>query len=252
MKEYAAKHIGEFTHAIVAISRDFDDAKPWWRGHSNIGWQLVPSLYRKGMSAKESNLNTRFRMMAKARHASCPTGDAPYPWLFLMQHYHLPTRLLDWSESPLVALYFALEADVDEPSDAAVWALHPSRLNLQQLGEEKICSYGSREVLHLGKEAFVPNRKQPDTKILSLIAEQSDPRHMAQQCAFTVHGSDSSIKDLPKADNYLARIRIPKEAKKGFRQTLSLFGISRATLFPDLENLATELSATNFSEPGKQ
>ena len=248
MSEYVATDIAELTQAVVAITRGYGDSKPWWRGHSNIDWSLLPSLYRRELSAKEHNINARFRMMAKARYANCPRSNAPFPWLFLMQHYRLPTRLLDWSQSPLIALYFALETDVDEASDAAVWALLPTGLNLQQMGEGKICLYGSRSLGRLAAEAFVRNTKKPDIRILSVLTEQSDPRHMVQQSTFTIHGSNTPIEVLPDADAYLARIRIPEKTKPTFRQLLSLLGISRATLFPDLDNLAIELSALDFNE----
>ncbi|MCB5383968.1 FRG domain-containing protein [Blautia glucerasea] len=60
-------------------------------------------------------------------------SEAPQPydrasWLTMMQHYGLPTRLLDWSESPLVALYFALSEKKDD-IDAAVWIMNPMKLN---------------------------------------------------------------------------------------------------------------------------
>jgi len=52
-----------------------------------------------------------------------------WDWIFLMQHYRAPTRLLDWSESPLVALYFALVDKLQEDSDGALWCMDPIALN---------------------------------------------------------------------------------------------------------------------------
>jgi hypothetical protein len=88
MIEHVARDIAELTCAIVAITRAFDGSRPWWRGHADVEWRLVPSLYRRGFASKEGNLNTRFRLMAKARHRDCPGNDRAFPWLFLMQHYH--------------------------------------------------------------------------------------------------------------------------------------------------------------------
>ena len=79
-----------------------------------------------------------------------------------------------------------------------------------------------------------------------MLTEQSDLRHMVQQSVFTIHGCGTSISDLPEAAKYLARIRIPGNAKIAFRQVLALFGISRHLLFPDLENLAAELASLDF------
>ena len=248
MIELVAKDITEFTQAIVAVTRAYRDSRSWWRGQVNAAWGLVPSLYRHGFAVnKESNINARFQMMAKARHASCPTGDDPSGWLFLMQHYGLPTRLLDWSESPLVGLYFAVEAGAADDADAALWALCPTLLNLYQLKRQAICMPGSQDLIHLCREAFVSSDKSPDCRIISVLTEQSDIRHMIQQSVFTIHGCGTPMGDLPEANRFLARIRIPAKAKSGFRQVLALFGISRAVLFPDLENLATELASLEFA-----
>jgi hypothetical protein len=163
-----------------------------------------------------------------------------------MQHYRLPTRLLDWSESPLIALYFATEADGNDNTDAAIWALLPTTLNFQQIKREGICTPGSRDLHQLSLEAFVPNKTNPDYGILSVLTEQSDLRHMIQQSVFTIHGCGTSITELAEADKFLAKIRIPAKAKTVFRQVLALFGLSRAVLFPDLENLAAELASLDF------
>jgi hypothetical protein len=228
--EHVAVDIAGLTCAIVAISRAFGDSRPWWRGHADAEWLLVPSLYRRGSANKEGNLNARFRLMAKVRHPDCPGNDNALPWLFLMQHYRLPTRLLDWSESPLVALYFALEEATCEHVDAALWALMPTKLNLQQLGREAILMPGSTDLGRLSVEAFVRNAVNPDVRILAVLTEQSDLRHMVQQSAFTIHGCDSPIDGVPGSGSFLARIRIPAAMKPGFRQVLALYGISRATV----------------------
>lgn len=248
MNEYIVRNIAELTDALVSITRKFGGVNPWWRGHKNIAWSLVPNLYRRGLGDKERNINGRFRMMAKARYDNCPLNDDAFPWLFLMQHYGLPTRLLDWSESPLVALHFALEARNSEASDAVLWALSPSGLNFHQTGKRTICLYGSQEVRALSFEAFIPNNENPDSRILSVVTEQADIRQMVQQSVFTIHGCATPLEDLPQADTYLSRMRIPKENKPAFHQILKLFGFSRATLFPDLENLAQELSALEFEK----
>ena len=61
------------------------------------------------------------------RHEPTPLGHDLPGWLFLAQHHGLPTRLLDWTESPLVAAFFAVLADFEH--DGALWALQPFRLH---------------------------------------------------------------------------------------------------------------------------
>jgi hypothetical protein len=77
----------------------------------------------------ERALIGHFQVRAPTRaHTRMPEPDDYFGWLFLAQHYGLPTRLLDWTENPLVALYFAVE-NPEEKTDGCIWALWPARLN---------------------------------------------------------------------------------------------------------------------------
>jgi hypothetical protein len=246
MKEYVATDMAELIRAIIEITRGQENSQLWWRGHADVKWPLVPSLYRRGFESKESNINARFMMKAKPRYPNCPSNSDAFSWLFLMQHYRLPTRLLDWSESPLVAMYFAIAADAGHGTDGALWALTPTGLNLHQLKREAICMPGSSELRKLARDAFLGNKEGPDRRILSVLTEQTDLRHMVQQSVFTIHGCATPINELPESSAYLAKIRIPVTVKPAFQQVLTLFGISRSGLFPDLENLAAELGSLDF------
>ena len=80
----------------------------------------------------EATLLEKFRASAPTYLERLPATD--WEWLFLMQHYGLRTRLLDWTESSLIALYFAIR-DNSGDVDAAVWAMNPWWLNRQTFGE---------------------------------------------------------------------------------------------------------------------
>jgi hypothetical protein len=198
------------------------------------------------LEKKEVNLNARFRLMAKARRRDCPNSSDALGWLFLMQHYRLPTRLLDWSQSPLVALYFASQEPDEE--DAIVWGLAPTRLNAVEAGTASICMPGSEKIGRLGVEAFHSKGEPIDERIVAVLTEETDLRHMVQQSAFTLHGRSSALDELAKSGSLLCRIRMPSAAKKGLREVLALYGVNRASLFPDLENLAHELKSLEFEQ----
>ncbi len=249
LTEHEAVDIATFTAALVSATRFFSDTRPWWRGQRHANWPLRASLYRKRFERKEIDLNARFRLMARARRSDCPSNSDPLAWLFLMQHYRLPTRLLDWTQSPLVALYFAL--DEPDDNDAAVWALSPTRLNLVEAETESICLPGSDTLGRLGIQAFRRDAKPRDSRILSVLTEEADVRHMVQQSAFTLHGRSESLDERSDCSQFLTRIRIPSAAKNGLRQVLALYGVSRASLFPDLENLAAELAGLDFSDAAR-
>src|SRR5262245_3594236 len=114
--------------------------QPWFRGHGNASWSLQPCLYRPrsdigGIGAdyyNEAILLEKFRLRAPTFLERVPATD--WEWLFLMQHYGLPTRLLDWTESSLIALYFAVRDHAGD-ADAAVWAMNPWGLNRKTFGK---------------------------------------------------------------------------------------------------------------------
>ena len=84
--------------------RQFGGAYPWWRGHAVFSWKLQASVHRPMPGAKggvnfqyEVDINANFRQRARPRYPKCPDDSNYAAWLFLMQHYGLPTRLMDRS-----------------------------------------------------------------------------------------------------------------------------------------------------------
>src|SRR5690349_18540309 len=114
--------------------REGNNWRWWFRGHGDAAWALLPGVHRGYSERQERYFTNEFRPRAGMRHVSTPDRDDYAGWLALMQHYGLPTRLLDWSRSPLVAAYFATEAcqshQQGKPlADACVWAVAPGKLN---------------------------------------------------------------------------------------------------------------------------
>ena len=128
--ELEINSIGTYVEAITRIDAE-QQYRMWFRGQSDYSWGLVPSVQRKGGMSKhyEQYISTNFMIHTMRLNPNAPQRYDRASWLTLMQHYGLPTRLLDWSESPLVALYFALSSDRDAKTDAAVWVLNPMKLN---------------------------------------------------------------------------------------------------------------------------
>lgn len=88
----------------------------FFRGQANSHWNLSPSLYRKGLFNCESTLLTQIKHV-------CP-NEIPtnrFDALVKMQHYGMPTRLLDTTTNPLVALYFACESQSEKGNNGAVY-----------------------------------------------------------------------------------------------------------------------------------
>ena len=98
----------------------------WFRGEPDKPTRLIPKLYRDTYDENELLQNFRRRAPILAA-SSCPSVEATDQWLFLAQHFGLPTRLLDWTDGALIGLYFAVyKGDYDQP---VVWMLNPLGLN---------------------------------------------------------------------------------------------------------------------------
>ena len=189
----------------------------WWRGHLQDGWNLHPYACRPGRSRTlERDTMARFHAAAPSRYPNCPpTTDRP-AWLFLMQHHGLPTRLLDWTESPLVATFFAV-TDLTNlfnfgNSDAALWALNPYALNLSQINSNIIHdAHGeaAASLLHLAQNPDLPEQN----KVIAIAAPEIDLRMQVQLSAFTIHGSPKPLEDFQDAGNFLRKFTIPSSAK---------------------------------------
>lgn len=217
----------------------------WWRGHSKSTWKLIPSVYRENRGSNyEQAITFRFRLKAPARYPNCPTTNTD--WLFLMQHYRLLTRLLDWSESPLVALFFAVSEYPSEP--AALWALNPFRLNEHQIGQPATMEVNDEVVRLLSNPPFGENSTtDADTqKIVAVQPPHRDIRMVLQQSTSTIHGTRTPLEELGNKEKFLLKIEIPSSVKRPLKHILDRLGIRKYDLFPDLEHLAEEVTSRTY------
>jgi len=161
-----------------------------------------------------------------------------------MQHYGAPTRLLDWTDGALIAVFFALLpgkiGDPDVTSEATVWMLDPWWLNKEALSFDNILSVDGREASPY-LEAF-------DESLHEEFPVAIDPPHIArrlgvQHSRFTVHGKLLNGLEKVGARNgsRLIKIVILQSAVHEMRTDLGTCDIVDTTVFPDLEGLSREL-----------
>ncbi|MGA2903433.1 MAG: FRG domain-containing protein [Candidatus Korobacteraceae bacterium] len=116
---------GRISDVIAGVQELFGvGAEIWFRGQPAYGYSLVPSLFRQksGSQFDETHMYREFIR----RHPAGGNRKTVPEWLALMQHYRVPTRLLDWTTNLLVALYFCCTADPDQ--DGAIFAFDPTPL----------------------------------------------------------------------------------------------------------------------------
>lgn len=226
--------------ALLKTQRPLDQPV-WFRGQSDLKWKLIPSVARIASAVSaEFTLIKRFKQNALTFLINRPATE--WDWLFLMQHYGVPTRLLDWTESPLVALYFAVSEEEHRDKDGAVWCLLPKSLNenanYQPEHSLELPFFDVDEQLKLYLPDAIAKERNTKLKPLAAIAVRESPRMVAQLGAFTItHREQTSIDDVGDG-NHIWRLKIPKGAKKELFEELALFSVNRLSLFPELTSVA--------------
>lgn len=97
-----------------------------YRGQADITWPVVPSIYRGNPGIRASAHLQDWKIRASRFASPMPLDDIE--WLILAQHYGLATPLLDWTTSPLTALYFACEGQTQ--ADGTVWWIRRSEFDI--------------------------------------------------------------------------------------------------------------------------
>jgi hypothetical protein len=235
--------------AVSQVVRQTFHGQPWWRGHGLESWALVPHVHRYYNITGpqyERNIANKFAKFAPTRHASCPAPGDLARWLFLMQHYGLPTRLLDWTESPLLAVFFAVWEQQHFPQDGAIWALDPFALNGVTCGEAGLYTHGEPSAAKLIERAFAPGPPTEECAV-ALVTDEIDYRMMLQLSGLTIHGSPRPLDQLPNVGStLLQKCVIDGRAKVMLREELASLGIRERTVFPDLEHLARDLARDHY------
>lgn len=255
----------------------------YFRGHSKESFQLKPSIFRN--SGWISNEAT----MLKELILRCPNdftgGLTTFQCLVRMQHYGLPTRLLDVTSNPLVALYFACDShekddedgevivfdydvgavkyfDSDTVSVVANLSRRPASFTVPDPvavdpsnPEEAINQFNSLDPIKLllhdignDKPHFSPKIIRADLeRVLCVKPILDNPRIIRQEGAFLLFGCDKTKVEPAKLEDtaIAARLIINRNEKKNLRDLLHKLGISQATMFPEIEDVAAHIKQSH-------
>lgn len=252
----------------------------WFRGEASIKYNLIPSLFRDDMLHSlhdnkltnisqikniEENIDINFSRLASSYFSNSGINSTHWNRYYLKQHYGIKTRLLDWTENVLLALFFALNDSNQENSniDARVWFLSPFSLNDFALKTIKKTSFKSKVIF--SPYETIPKRKKSlnDNKglirssellrqylrldmdssfnyyPLAIYPPHLDPRMASQQACFTLFGN---MVTLPNNTDFLKSIHIKASEKIKMLSDLYKIGISMYSIFPDLEGLGKSIN----------
>lgn len=207
----------------------------WFRGHEDASWELAPTglrYKREADRARALGLVSEFKRVAEIKLPRPPLPTEELKWIQLARHYGLPTRLLDWTESATIALYFA---SLNPSLDGMVFILNPADLNRMSYPKNphifnahldgKIIS----KYLELGARCSL---RGPRTIAVNPV--WNSERLMLQKGVFTLHGSRFQL-DGKQAPS-LVGLPIMREYKTRMLLELGRVGVDEMSIFPELEH----------------
>jgi hypothetical protein len=223
-----ARTISEVLEVLEPVNHSF------FRGQADFSWSLEPSLARinhpdhcysmslRGWLDLESYLIREFKKYSYPYLKDKPSNE--YDWLVHAQHHGLPTRLLDWSENPLKALFFAIEDRAFDQVDGALHLCSPRQIS------------PSTHDIHNGKKGQF------------FCSSYINDRVSAQEGAFSIPYVDVEEDDFTQNLDIVTsellgyeKVMIPKEAKPQIRHQLNKLGINHRTIYPGLDGISKML-----------
>lgn len=262
IKEIKPKSFTDFVKFIDNYQAN-NNSPVWYRGCQKSSYKLIPSLYRHKKKKKilelaelEYQLMTRFRQRSIPYHNRNLKDD--WEALFFMQHYGVPTRLLDWTENPFIAFYFAVMSSecyyennkLKFRNASSIWVLNPISWNRHALHHESF----DQEVLSTEDEPMkgykpAPNFSGMNEMPVSLYGAYNSPRIVAQRGVFMIFGQNMSplekiyqLKNFP--EDCLIKVTLNKALLPIMRKTILNHGITESVVFPDLEGVGKEIRRT--------
>jgi len=220
-----------------------------FRGLACVSHDLSTSLVRLTREKVDAALleQSLLRNFRKYAHARASNGvDSIWHWLALAQHHGLPTRLVDWTYSPFVALHFATAQPETYGHDGLVWCVNFIKAHqllpkqLRKLLEQEHSDALTVEMLSRFESLHAFDSLARDTFVAFIEPPSLDDRILNQFAIFSIVsnpgvGLDDWLRQHP---DLVRRVVIPAELKWEVRDKLDQANINERTLFPGLDGLS--------------
>ncbi|HNY40626.1 MAG TPA: FRG domain-containing protein [Bryobacteraceae bacterium] len=228
-----------------------------FRGQANASWPLQPTLQRSAVGHDiyrlESGLLRAFRTGASRFLSPVPEPDDSLSWLALMQHYGVPTRLLDWTLSPFIAAYFAVEDAESIGSHFSIWSI--SLQYLQTTARTLLADKLKKPLdasVRLGDKTIFNDWLPRKVDVVAPVASPTGHDRLFYQrglflCPGNLENSfEQNIEAMadyrpPVEKGWFRKITIPSTQRTAALKALDTMNINRATLFPGLDGYSQHL-----------
>lgn len=238
-----------FSHFMTAVFGSIDpDTAPLNRGHffrgqADVNWPLLPSIARGGRESISNFHDLEKQVMEHFKALSLPYIAEPpghdLDWLVMAQHYGLSTRLTDWTDNPLVALYFCVESEPGK--DGKVFFTRAVETDYRKLSFSEMIET-SRFMINSGKDPI-----KYDSGFLDYKVERNSQiyfRPHSKNARYSNQGSVLCWNANPFYDPSLSQgspvyqMVVRKELKSELLKYLYTLGITEAHIYPGLEGVA--------------
>jgi hypothetical protein len=269
------KKLSTFIAQITEIKND-EERTLFFRGHADTEYTALPTIFRANPNdpqnlryvEKEQELFHDIIMRCPEEFVSCASA---FDHLVKMQHYGLPTRLLDITNNPLVALYFACctlagKGNQGKDGEVLIYSIPNDEIkfynsdtvsvvsNLSKMGAdfnfENVNHHKSYiHAIREEKPYFADEVKDEHLHSVICVKPKLDNRRIVKQSgAFLLFGMGVRKTDHTRiSENYhsesIKKIEIPKSAKETIMRELKNVAISESTLFPEIDYVARSLRA---------
>lgn len=278
-----ASSVEDFLKILFKIKKEAG-TESFYRGHHDASFELTPSLLRRWPDGSWKHLPSEDRLCKEvliAHHDEFQGDHYCFDRLVRMQHYGLPTRLLDISGNPLVALFFACHCDPKlMGTDGEVIIFQTERDRVKYFDSDTVSclanlsnlSHAQKSMIDLGLDLEAFNRQEvakrllhhikseksyfegcmkPDDlgSVLCVKAKRTNNRIKSQSGAFLLFGHEALLPEWGNEGIEVSRVRIMEKAK--ILTQLNAININATTVYPSIEQTTVHLRDQHLMRPAE-